>query len=314
MTAGLFENKVVIVTGAGRGIGRAEALLFAAEGARVVVNDLGVSDAGAGSDASPADQLVAEIVAGGGDAVADHGDCSDWADAERLIDTAYERWGRLDVLVANAGIVRDRMSFNMSEDEFDAVIKVHLKGHFAPVHHATTRWRALSKSSGAPVDAAVVLTSSEAGLYGNAGQVNYVAAKAGIASMTIALARELERTGVRVNAISPVAATRLLGGVDAAKDIGDDPRYDPANAAAGAAWLASEHAAGITGQILKIQGGFAQLFQGWRPVTEITGDGIWTIDALAEQRDTLFAGIDPGVPPFLGGKRLGHPTPGEVDG
>ena len=203
---GLFDGKVAIVTGAGRGIGREEALLLAREGAAVVVNDLGGEATGEGADSRPAQQVVDEIVAAGGTAAANYDDCSSWAGAEAMVNQAVETFGGLDVLVNNAGILRDKMSFNMTEEEWDAVIKVHLKGHFAPSKFAASYWRAKSKETGEPVNAKIVNTSSESGLYGNAGQANYAAAKAGIASMTIVLARELSRFGVRVNAIAPVGA------------------------------------------------------------------------------------------------------------
>ena len=213
---GLFDGKVAIVTGAGRGIGRDEALLLASEGAAVVVNDLGGAATGEGSDQRPAQQVVDEITDAGGKAAANYDDCSDWAGAERLIAQAAETFGRLDVLINNAGILRDKMSFNMTEDEWDAVIKVHLKGHFAPSHFAALYWRQKNKETGDPVNAKIVNTSSESGLYGNAGQANYAAAKAGIASLTIVMARELTRTGVRVNAIAPVALTRLTAALSGA--------------------------------------------------------------------------------------------------
>jgi NAD(P)-dependent dehydrogenase (short-subunit alcohol dehydrogenase family) len=194
------------------------------------------------------------------------------------------------------------MSFNMSEEEWDAVIRVHLKGHFVPARHAAAYWRAKSKETGQPLGAAIVNTASESGLYGNAGQLNYAAAKAGIAAMTIVLARELDRFGVRVNAIAPVARTRLtedLGaGVFDASTGGFDA-FAPENAAAGAVWLASPRAEGITGQVLKIQGGVAQIVRGWRPETQATSEEPWTIESLAAQRDVLFAKSDPGVPPFF---------------
>ena len=295
---GHFDGKVAIVTGAGRGIGRSEAMLLAGEGAKVIVNDLGGSGAGEGADQTPAQQVVDEIKAAGGEAAANYDDCSSWSGAEGMVNQAIETFGGLDTLICNAGILRDKMSFNMSEDEFDAVIKVHLKGHFAPSHFAARYWREKAKASGEPTGATLVMTSSESGLYGNAGQVNYAAAKMGIASMTIVMARELERSGVRVNAIAPVAATRLLGTVGQGAELADNPMLSPDNPAAGAVWLASPLADGITGQVLKIAGGVAQIVQGWTPVTQILSDEKWTLDALSKGRDTLFADRDSGVPPF----------------
>src|SRR5205823_4194845 len=204
---GLFDGKVAIVTGAGRGIGREEALLLAREGASVVVNDLGGSAEGSGSDATPAQQVVDEITADGGKAVANYSSVASFTDSKQLIDQAVETYGGLDILINNAGILRDKMSFNMDEDEWDLVVDVHMKGHFCTARHAGNYWRGKAKETGAPVGAAIVNTASESGLYGNAGQLNYAAAKAGIASMTIVLARELERSGVRVNCIAPVART-----------------------------------------------------------------------------------------------------------
>ena len=298
---GVFDGKVAIVTGAGRGIGRAEALLLAAEGAAVIVNDLGGERSGEGADQRPAQQVVDEITAAGGRAAANYDDISSWDGGAAFVQQAVDDFGRLDVLINNAGILRDKMSFNMTEEEWDAVIRVHLKGHFVPARHAAAHWRAVSKETGQPVGAAIVNTASESGLYGNAGQLNYAAAKAGIASMTIVLARELERIGVRVNAIAPVARTRLTedlaGGAMQAKDGFD--AFAPENAAAGAVWLASPLADGITGQVLKIQGGVAQIVQGWRPVTEVTDDQPWSVATLAERRAALFARSDPGVPPFF---------------
>jgi NAD(P)-dependent dehydrogenase (short-subunit alcohol dehydrogenase family) len=299
---GVFDGKVAIVTGAGRGIGRAEALLLAAHGAAVVVNDLGGERTGEGADQRPAQLVVDEITTGGGRGAANYDDISSWDGGAALVQQAIEEFGRLDVLINNAGILRDKMSFNMTEEEWDAVIRVHLKGHFVPARHAAAHWRAQSKQTGEPVGAAIVNTASESGLYGNAGQLNYAAAKAGIAAMTIVLARELERVGVRANALAPVARTRLTedlaSGVMDAADGGFDA-FAPENAAAGAVWLASPLADGITGQVLKIQGGVAQIVRGWRPVTEVTDDKPWTIETLAAQRDALFARSDPGVPPFF---------------
>ncbi len=206
---GKLEGKIAVVTGAGRGIGRAEALLLAAEGARVVVNDLGGDFTGEGKDDRPAQLVVDEITAGGGEAVANYQNVATWDGGQGVVSEALDTYGGLDILVNNAGILRDKMSFNMEEADWDAVIAVHLKGHFCTSHFAGSYWRQQSKSSGQPVNAKIVNTASESGLYGNAGQLNYAAAKAGIAAMTIVLARELERFGVRANAIAPVARTRL---------------------------------------------------------------------------------------------------------
>ncbi|MHB8669033.1 MAG: SDR family oxidoreductase [Acidimicrobiales bacterium] len=297
---GHLDGKVAVVTGAGRGIGRAEALLLASEGAQVVVNDLGGARSGEGSDARPAQEVVDEIVAAGGRAVANYDDIASWDGGKALIDQAVESFGRLDILVNNAGILRDKMSFNMDEADWDAVIAVHLKGHFVPSRFAAAHWRAVSKSSGEPVNAKIVNTSSESGLYGNAGQLNYAAAKAGIAAMTIVLARELQRIGVRVNAIAPVALTRLtedlMGG-----GVSEEQRamLAPENVAAAVGWLASDLSEGVSGQVLKIQGGLCQIVQGWRPLTELRSEGAWSIDSIAAGRDQLFARSDPGVPPFL---------------
>jgi NAD(P)-dependent dehydrogenase (short-subunit alcohol dehydrogenase family) len=296
---GVFDGKVAIVTGSGRGIGRCEALLLAKEGAKVVVNDLGGSGAGEGSDQTPAQQVVDEIEAAGGEAVANYDDCASWTGAETLVQQAIDTFGGLDVLICNAGILRDKMSFNMTEEEFDAVIRVHLKGHFAPIRFAAAYWRAKAKETGEPANAAVVTTSSESGLYGNAGQANYAAAKGGIASMTITLARELDRIGVRVNSLAPVAATRLLGTVGMGEDLQNDPKLSPENPATGAVWLASPLAEGITGRVLKVGVGVAQIIQGWRPVSEVPQDGIWTIEDLAASRGLLFGDRDTGVPPFM---------------
>jgi NAD(P)-dependent dehydrogenase (short-subunit alcohol dehydrogenase family) len=298
----LFDNKIAIVTGAGRGIGRSHALLLAAEGAAVVVNDLGGSSDGEGTDATPAQQVVDEITAKGGRAVANYDSVSSWQGAASMIQQAVDAFGGLDVLVNNAGILRDKMSFNMDEAEWDAVIDVHLKGHFAPSRFAAAYWRTRSKETGEPANGKIVNTASESGLYGNAGQANYAAAKAGIASLTIVMARELERIGVRVNAICPVARTRLTEGVAGdfmnAKE-GEFDRFAPENISAVAGWLASDLSAGVTGQVVKVMGGQVQLLRGWRPVTESTDDKPWTIEAIDAAAPVLFAQRDKGVPPFL---------------
>lgn len=299
---GRFDGKVAIVTGAGRGIGRAEALLLAAEGAAVVVNDLGGANDGSGSDQRPAQQVVDEITAAGGRAAANYDNVAEWGGGQAIVAQAIDAFDGLDVLVNNAGILRDKMSFNMDEAEWDAVIDVHLKGHMATSRFAAAYWRQRSKETGAPVGAAIVNTASESGLYGNGGQANYAAAKAGIAAMTIVMARELERLGVRVNAIAPVARTRLtealVGGAMDAKD-GDFDRFAPENAAAMAVWLCGPDAEGITGQVFAVGGGKAQLIEGWRPVTEVPATAVWDLDSLTAARGALTAGFDTGVPPFL---------------
>jgi NAD(P)-dependent dehydrogenase (short-subunit alcohol dehydrogenase family) len=296
---GLFDGKVAIVTGAGRGIGREEALLLAQEGASVVVNDLGGARTGEGSDVGPAQQVVDEIVAAGGTAAANGSDCSSWSGAEEMVNQAVETFGSLDILVNNAGILRDKMSFNMTEEEWDSVIKVHLKGHFAPARFAAAYWRQKSKATGESVNAKIVNTASESGLYANAGQANYAAAKAGIASLTIVLARELERFGVRVNCIAPVALTRLTEDLMGQGNEEMAAKLAPANIAAGVCWLASDLSDGVNGQVLKIQGGLAQIVQGWRPISQITSDDAWTIEAIDAGRGELFANSEPGIPPFF---------------
>jgi NAD(P)-dependent dehydrogenase (short-subunit alcohol dehydrogenase family) len=299
---GRFDGKVAIVTGAGRGIGRAHALLLASEGAAVVVNDLGGSSGGEGSDASPAQQVVDEIETKGGRAAANHDSVSSWDGAQRLIAQAVDQFGTLDVLINNAGILRDKMSFNMDEAEWDSVIDVHLKGHFAPSRFAASYWRAKSKETGEPVNGKIVNTASESGLYGNAGQANYAAAKAGIASMTIVMARELARVGVRVNAIAPVARTRLtegLAGDAMAAKAGEFDRFAPENVSAVVAWLASDLSDGVTGQVVKVMGGQVQLLRGWRPISEAIDEKPWTLDAIDAASSSLFAKADRGVPPFM---------------
>ena len=301
---GLFDGKVAIVTGAGRGIGRSHALLLASEGAAIVVNDLGGSSGGEGSDSTPAQQVVDEIKAKGGRAIANYESVSSWKGAEAMVQQAVDTFGGLDVLINNAGILRDKMSFNMDEAEWDSVIDVHLKGHFAPSRFAASYWRAKSKETGEPANAKIVNTASESGLYGNAGQANYAAAKAGIASMTIVMARELERIGVRVNAIAPVARTRLTEQVAGAGEFmkakeGEFDRFSPDNISAVVGWLASDLSAGVTGQVVKVMGGQVQLVRGWRPVTEATDEKPWTIESIDGVAATLFAKTDKGVPPFM---------------
>src|SRR5881396_3136787 len=244
-----LDGKVAIVTGAGRGIGREHALALAAAGARVVVNDLGATLAGEGADATPAQHVVREIEAAGGVAAANGDDVADFAGAERLVRQALGAYGRLDILVCNAGITRDRMLVNMSEDEWDSVLAVHLKGHFAPTRHAAAHWRERSKA-GAEVRGRVINTSSPSGVFGNVGQANYGAAKAGIAAFTVIAAQELGRYGVTVNCIAPNARTRMTEaafGELAAEGDGFDP-IDPANNSPIVVALCADEAQEITGQ------------------------------------------------------------------
>jgi NAD(P)-dependent dehydrogenase (short-subunit alcohol dehydrogenase family) len=276
--------------------------LLASEGASVVVNDVGAAVSGESSEERPAEEVVNEIKAAGGTALANFDDITSWQGGQNLINQATQELGGLDILVNNAGILRDRMSFNMDEADWDAVINVHLKGHFVPSRFAGAYWRAKAKETGEPVDAAIINTSSEAGLFGNAGQLNYGAAKAGIAAMTIILARELERFGVRSNAIAPRARTRmtefLMG--TAAADPGDSgfDTWAPENTAALVAWLASDLSKGVSGQVFIITGGLVQLAQGWHSVSKATSDKPWTIDSIEGVRGELFKGVDSGVPPF----------------
>ena len=258
----LCEGRVVIVTGAARGIGREYALMLAAHGAKVVVNDLGGALDGVGADATPAQQVVNEIRAAGGEAVVDGNDVSDWNGAKALIGKTLESFGRLDVLVNNAGILRDRMITNMEEAEWDAVMKVHLKGTFAPTRHAAAYWREESKRRGAPLDARVINTSSVSGIYGNIGQANYGSAKAGIATFTIIASRELRRYGVTVNAIAPVANTRLTENLREYTEE-EKRRRDPRWIAPVVTWLASAESSGISGRVIESGNGIMAVAEGW---------------------------------------------------
>jgi len=268
--AGLCEGRVCIVTGAGRGIGREHSLMLAAEGAKVIVNDLGGSRDGTGTDRGPAQEVVDEIIAAGGQAVVNTDDISDWAGAERLIAQAIDTYGRLDVLINNAGILRDRMLTNMSEAEWDAVIKVHLKGTAGPSHFAAAYWRDRSKA-GETVDARIINTTSPSGIYGNIGQTNYGAAKGGIASFTIIAADELARYGVTVNAIAPAALTRLTA------DLGIGGAPDEVKEAMSVkwiapivVWLASEESRGVTGRVFDVRGDLLAVSESWHQGPKVT--------------------------------------------
>jgi NAD(P)-dependent dehydrogenase (short-subunit alcohol dehydrogenase family) len=288
MSNGL-EGRVCAITGAGRGIGREHALLFASEGAKVVVNDLGGAGDGTGSDRSAAQAVVDEITSAGGEAVAHTEDISSWSGAASLTQTAVDSFGRLDVLVNNAGILRDAFIGSMSEDQWDAVIQVHLKGHFCALRHAVDHWKARSKA-GDTVNGAVINTASASGTFlPNPGQVNYGAAKAGIAAMTLVAAAELGRYDVRVNGIAPAARTRLtvdvpmIGEMMKAPENPDafDP-FHPKHVSPLVAWLASEDCP-VSGQLFAVQGGSIQKLSGWTVGDGITTEGDWTIDNIAAQ-------------------------------
>ncbi|SOJ57584.1 Putative short-chain type dehydrogenase/reductase [Mycobacterium simulans] len=278
---GLVDGRVVIITGAGRGIGRAHALAFAAEGARVVVNDIGVGLDGSAGE-SPAQQVVDEITAAGGEAIANGDDIADWSGAESLIETAIKAFGRLDVLVNNAGFIRDRMLANTSESEWDAVIRVHLKGHFATLRHAAGYWRRQVKSGAAGADdlnARVINTSSAAGLQGSVGQGNYSAAKAGIAALTLVGAAELGRYGITVNAIAPAARTRMTEAVFAetmaAPIDGGFDAMAPENISPLVVWLGSTESRDVTGKMFEVEGGLIRVAEGWAHGPEIDKGAKW---------------------------------------
>ncbi len=298
---GLLDGKVAVVTGAGRGIGREEALVLAGEGARVVVNDVGAGLHGEGSvDVHPAEEVVELIKKNGGEASVNGDDISTWAGGKSVVDQAIDTYGSLDILVNNAGILRDKMMFNLDESDWDDVIRVHLKGHFAATHHASVYWRNRSKA-GEDVTGRIINTSSEAGLFGNAGQANYAAAKAGIAALTVVEARELGRYGVTSNAIAPRARTRmtetLFGGDGMQAKDGFDA-WDPKNIANVVAFLAAPASADITGQILVVFGGDIYAMSAFKAVGQVTRDAAWTPEELVANKGELFKGISSGVPDF----------------
>jgi NAD(P)-dependent dehydrogenase (short-subunit alcohol dehydrogenase family) len=271
---GLLDGKVAIVTGAGHGVGRGEALLLAKEGAKVVVNDLGGSVGGEGADKRPAEEVAELIRSDGGEAVANYDDVGDWNGAKNLVDQAVDAFGKLDVLVNNAGILRDGMIFKMTEDAFDSVIRVHLKGTFATTHHAANYWRDQSKAGSQP-RAAIVNTVSSAGLQGNVGQANYGSAKAAIAALTIITSLELANYGVRANAVAPGGMTRMSGAIVKDMELKEPEEYtefnamNPGNSAPVVAWLASDEALHVTGQVFRAVGSTIARYQPWTLENEI---------------------------------------------
>ncbi|MEA2460473.1 MAG: hypothetical protein QOH90_650 [Actinomycetota bacterium] len=300
---GLLDGKVAIVTGAGRGIGREHALALAKEGAKIVVNDLGGSTAGEGQDATPAQSVADEIKALGGQATANYDNVADFQGSGNMVKQAVGDFGRLDILINNAGILRDRMLVSMTEEEWDAVIAVHLKGHFAPTQHAASYWREQSKA-GNQINGRVINTSSPSGVFGNVGQSNYGAAKAGIAAFTIILAQELGRYGVTVNCLAPNARTRMTENIFAgmaAPDEGYDP-LDPANISPVVVALCSDAAQNITGQCFFIYGGSVNVLKPWDSGTLIKKDDYWAADELLGKLTEAFPdGVAPeGMMPMLG--------------
>jgi NAD(P)-dependent dehydrogenase (short-subunit alcohol dehydrogenase family) len=300
VVSGICEGRVVVVTGAGRGIGREHALEFARQGARVVVNDLGVARDGSGdAAATPAEMVVAEIHGAGGNAVANADDVADWDGAARLIATAVDTFGRLDVLVNNAGFLRDRMIATTSEAEWDAVIRVHLKGHFAPTRHACEHWRVRAKAgeSAADISGRIINTSSGAGILGSVGQGTYSAAKAGIAALTLVEAAELGRYGVTANAIAPAARTRMTEAVFADRmgvpTDGFDVN-DPANISPLIVWLGSVQSAAVTGRLFEVEGGIISLADGWRHGPSRDKQARWEAAEIGPVvRDLIAEAVEP---------------------
>ncbi|HWL64747.1 MAG TPA: SDR family NAD(P)-dependent oxidoreductase [Actinomycetota bacterium] len=283
-----LEGKVAIVTGAGRGLGRAEAMELASQGAKVVINDLEVGLDGGDIEGTAADEVVEEIRSNGGEAVAHGGDVADFAVAEELIKFAVDQFGGLDILVNNAGILRDRMIFNMDESDWDAVIRVHLKGHFCTTRWATAYWRGKSKETGGPVYARIINTSSEAFLFGSAGQPNYASAKAGIVGLTISTAQACQRYGITANAICPRALTRMTEGV------GFDPeQFAPENVSPLVAWLASPAAERVSGQVFVAYGSAISVVAGLSFDQRFETDGCWTVDSVQGALESYFDKREP---------------------
>ncbi|MFE2580957.1 SDR family oxidoreductase [Streptomyces sp. NPDC059378] len=293
--SGICAGRVVVVTGAGRGLGRAHALAFAAEGARVVVNDLGVGLDGAPGSGSPAAGVVDEIRAAGGHAVAHAGDIATTEGAASLVRVALETYGRLDTLVNNAGFLRDRMLVNLDEDDWDAVVRVHLKGHFLPLRHAAAHWRQETRAGRTP-EARIVNTSSGAGLLGSVGQGNYSAAKAGILALTLVAAAELSRYGIQVNAIAPAARTRMTEDTFAQAMAAPEAGFDamaPENVSPLVVWLGSAASAGVTGRVFEAEGGRITLMEGWRTGPTAAGEQRWRPEEAGEAVRRLLKEAQP---------------------
>jgi len=307
--AGICEGRVVIVTGAGRGLGRAHALEFARQGAKVVVNDIGAELDGTGSSSGPAGEVVDLIRANGGEAIANGDDISDFDGAKRVLDAAIQQWGDVHVIVNNAGILRDRMIFNMSVEDFDAVIRVHLRGSWCMSHHAAVYWREKSKD-GTPVDARIINTTSPAGLYTSMGQSNYGPAKAGLANMTIVLADELGRYGVTVNAISPGAQTRMTETIRrprAEVAEGEFNPGDPANVSPLVVWLGSAESKGVTGRVFNVRGGSITVAEPWHAGPGADKGDRWDPAELGPVVTDMLAKAAPKPGPF------GQPQPAPAE-
>jgi NAD(P)-dependent dehydrogenase (short-subunit alcohol dehydrogenase family) len=289
---GLLDGKVAIVTGAGRGVGRGHALELARNGARVVVNDLGGEWDGSGTDNRPASEVVKEIEALGGEGAANFDNVASWEGAENMVNQAVETFGDLHILINNAGILRDRMAFNMAEEEWDAVVNVHGKGHFAPTRFACAHWRQKSKEAGGPVFGRLVHTSSESGLFGNAGQCNYDFAKAGLISFSLCIAREMTKYGVTSNVIAPRARTRMTEGTfgNIPKPEGFDA-WDPDNVAPWVVYLCTEEASHISGQCFIVTGGEVHLIEQHHTVRSINKSDRWTVDELVGKSSELFGDL-----------------------
>jgi NAD(P)-dependent dehydrogenase (short-subunit alcohol dehydrogenase family) len=303
--AGICDGRVAIVTGAGRGLGRAHALELARQGARVVVNDLGCELDGSGGGTGPAGEVVEAIRAAGGEAVADGGDVADWDDAAAMVGAALDAFGRLDVVVNNAGFVRDRMFANAAEDEWDAVVRVHLKGHFCVARHAAAHWRDRAKA-GEAVDARIVNTSSGAGILGSIGQAAYSAAKGGIATLTLVQAAELGRYGVTANALAPAARTRMTEGVftDMMATPDEPGAFDamaPENVSPLVAWLASPQSAHVTGRLFEVEGGKVGIADGWQHGPTEDKGARWDAAELGPVVDRLLAAAPAPAPVYGSG-------------